>query len=135
MVEIGGRGCSMVEIDRRGGFVARIDGGSLTKRSMESNVGLGGIENKSSVRSKLMASGEECLDGWVGAGEGQVKGGGVDFRVSRIEFVMILKDNMGEVVVKHSDLMEELIDNRWVVREDDKKGTPVEGWNSNTDEH
>ncbi|GJS93553.1 hypothetical protein Tco_0800521 [Tanacetum coccineum] len=94
-------------------------GGSLAKRSMESNDGLGGrrfvvvgrrssrvsksvrgevrgVENKSSVGSKLMASGEECLDGWVGAGGGKVKGGGVVFRVSRIEFGMILEDNMGE---------------------------------------
>nr|GEV67007.1 hypothetical protein [Tanacetum cinerariifolium] len=29
----------------------------------------------------LMANGEECLDDWVGAGGGEVKGGGVNFRV------------------------------------------------------
>nr|GEW77900.1 putative reverse transcriptase, RNA-dependent DNA polymerase [Tanacetum cinerariifolium] len=42
---------------------------------------VGGVENKSSNGSILMANGEECLDGWVGADEGEVKGGGVDFGV------------------------------------------------------
>ncbi|GKD61645.1 hypothetical protein Tco_1299154 [Tanacetum coccineum] len=42
-----------------------------------------GVENKSSVESKFMASGEECLDGWVGAGRGEVKGGGVVFGVRK----------------------------------------------------
>ncbi|GKA21934.1 hypothetical protein Tco_0707896, partial [Tanacetum coccineum] len=129
------RGGSIVKIGGRGGSISGMGGGSLVKRSMKSNDGLGGVENKSSVGSKLMASREECLDGWVGGGKGEVKGGGVVFGVSRIEFGMILEDNMGKVVVKHSNLMEEPIDNRWVVREDDKKGTPVEGWRSNTDEH
>ncbi|GKE40688.1 hypothetical protein Tco_1464093 [Tanacetum coccineum] len=41
----------------------------------------------------------------------------------------------GKVVVKNLDLMEERIDNRWVMRDDDKKGTPVEGWRSNMDKH
>ncbi|GKB11797.1 hypothetical protein Tco_0845720 [Tanacetum coccineum] len=31
--------------------------------------------------SMLMANGEECLDGWVGAGRGEVKDGGVNFGV------------------------------------------------------
>ncbi|GKA12494.1 hypothetical protein Tco_0692040, partial [Tanacetum coccineum] len=56
----------------------------------------GGVENKSSVGSKLIASGEECLDGWVEAGGGEVTGGGVVFGVSRIEFGMILEYNIGE---------------------------------------
>ncbi|GJZ43289.1 hypothetical protein Tco_0590544 [Tanacetum coccineum] len=60
----------------RGGSIARRGGGSLAKLLMESKDGLGG--------SKFMANVEECLDGWVGAGGGEVKGGGVDFRVSRI---------------------------------------------------
>ncbi|GJY12189.1 hypothetical protein Tco_0381498 [Tanacetum coccineum] len=38
------------------------------------------MENKSSIGSKFMTNGEECLDGWVGADGGEVKGGGVDFR-------------------------------------------------------
>ncbi|GKC02369.1 hypothetical protein Tco_0993979 [Tanacetum coccineum] len=76
-----------------------------------------------------------CVFTHIRGGGGEVKGGSVVFGVSRIEFGMILEDNMGKVVVKHSDLMEEPIDNWWVVREDDKEGTPVEGWRSNTDEH
>nr|GEV15133.1 hypothetical protein [Tanacetum cinerariifolium] len=57
----------------KGGFIAERGGGLLAKRSMELKYGLDG--------SKFMANGEECLDGWVGAGGGEVKGGGVDFRV------------------------------------------------------
>nr|GEU64691.1 reverse transcriptase domain-containing protein [Tanacetum cinerariifolium] len=37
--------------------------------------------NKCLIGSMLMANGEECLDGWVRADEGEVKGGGVDFGV------------------------------------------------------
>ncbi|GKA07587.1 hypothetical protein Tco_0686811 [Tanacetum coccineum] len=100
MVKIGGRGGSMVKIGGRGGSISRIGRGSLAKRSMELNDGLGGevegVENKSSVGSKLIASSEECLDGWVRAGGGEVKGGNVIFRVSRIEFGMTPEDNMGE---------------------------------------
>ncbi|GKD45973.1 hypothetical protein Tco_1270618 [Tanacetum coccineum] len=96
---------------------------------------VGGVENKSSVRYKFMASGEECLDGWVGAGRGEVKGGGVVFGVSRILLGVIPGDIMGKAVVKHLELMEEPIDNQWVVREDYKEGTMVEGWRNNMDGH
>ncbi|GJX60624.1 hypothetical protein Tco_0292014 [Tanacetum coccineum] len=96
---------------------------------------VGGVENKSSMGSKFMASGEECLDGLVRAGRGEVKGGGVDFGLSRILLGVIPKDIMGKALVKHLELMEEPTDNRWVVREDDKEGTPVEGWRNNTDRH
>ncbi|GKB79299.1 hypothetical protein Tco_0946194 [Tanacetum coccineum] len=57
---------------------------------------VGGVENKSSVGSKFMASGEECLDGWVRAGGGEVKRGGVVFGVSRILLGEIPKNIMGE---------------------------------------
>nr|GEY97519.1 hypothetical protein [Tanacetum cinerariifolium]GFA74992.1 hypothetical protein [Tanacetum cinerariifolium] len=43
---------------------------------------VGGVENKSSMGSMSIAKGEECLDGWVGAGRGEVKGGGVDLGVT-----------------------------------------------------
>ncbi|GJW38297.1 mitochondrial outer membrane protein porin 2-like protein [Tanacetum coccineum] len=92
----GGSEGSMFVIGGRGGSIVEIGGGSLVKRSMELNDGLGGVENKSSVGSKFMASGEECLDGWVGAGRGEVKGGGVVFGVSRILLGVIPKDIMGE---------------------------------------
>ncbi|GJT73074.1 hypothetical protein Tco_1032360, partial [Tanacetum coccineum] len=55
-----------------------------------------GVEKKSSMRSKFMANGEECLDGWVGAGGGEVKGGGVDFGVSRTFLGEIPGENIGE---------------------------------------
>ncbi|GJV72288.1 hypothetical protein Tco_1492283 [Tanacetum coccineum] len=57
---------------------------------------VGGVKNKSSVGSKFMASGEECLDGWVRADGGEVKGGGVVFEVSRILLGEIPRDIMRE---------------------------------------
>ncbi|GJY66317.1 hypothetical protein Tco_0468555 [Tanacetum coccineum] len=44
--------------------------------------------------SKFMANDEECLNGWVGAGGGEVKGGGVDFGVSRT----LLGEIFGEII-------------------------------------
>ncbi|GKE21550.1 hypothetical protein Tco_1433062 [Tanacetum coccineum] len=57
---------------------------------------VGRVENKSLVGSKFMASGKECLDGWVGADRGEVKGSGVVFGVSRILLGEIPEDIMGE---------------------------------------
>ncbi|GKB18103.1 hypothetical protein Tco_0852026 [Tanacetum coccineum] len=45
---------------------------------------------------EFMANGEEYLDGWVGAGGGEVKGGGVDFRVSRTLLGEIPEEIIGE---------------------------------------
>ncbi|GKD06602.1 hypothetical protein Tco_1181576, partial [Tanacetum coccineum] len=84
---------------------------------------------------KFMASGEECLDGLVGANGGEVKGGGVVFGVSRIFLGVIPGDIMRKSVVKLLELMEEPIDNQWVVREGDKEGTIVEVWRNNMDGH
>nr|GEW94562.1 hypothetical protein [Tanacetum cinerariifolium] len=143
---------------KRGGSIAGRGGGLLARRSMGSKEGLGGggfvvlggrssseskivrgeeggVKNKSSMGSKFMDNGEECLDGWVGADGGEVKGGGVDFRVSRTLLGEIPKEIMGKVVVKHLGLMEEPLDNQWVVIEYDKDGTPVEGWRNNKDGH
>ncbi|GJV69947.1 hypothetical protein Tco_1485456 [Tanacetum coccineum] len=52
--------------------------------------------HKSLVGSMFMASGEECLDGWVRADGGEVKGGGVVFGVSRIFLCEIPEDIMEE---------------------------------------
>nr|GEW68032.1 hypothetical protein [Tanacetum cinerariifolium] len=52
---------------------------------------VGGVENKSSMGSMLISKGEECLDGWVGAGRGEVKGG-VDVGVTKI----LLGETSGE---------------------------------------
>ncbi|GKE76113.1 hypothetical protein Tco_1542233 [Tanacetum coccineum] len=87
----GGRGGSIVGIGGRGGSIARIGGGSLTKLSMESNDGLSG-----GGFVIVGGSGEECLDGWVGANRGEVKGGGVVFGVSSILLSEILRDIIGE---------------------------------------
>nr|GEZ30139.1 UBN2 domain-containing protein [Tanacetum cinerariifolium] len=93
----GGREGSMFVMGGRGGSIAGIGEGSLVKRTMESNDGLsGGVENTSSVGSKFMASGEEFLDGWVRASEGEVKGGGVVFGVSKILLGVIYGDIIGE---------------------------------------
>nr|GEX28798.1 hypothetical protein [Tanacetum cinerariifolium] len=54
------------------------------------------VPYKSSVGSKFMASGEEYLDGWVGVGRGEVKGGVVVFRVSKILLGVIPRDIIGE---------------------------------------
>ncbi|GJX20908.1 hypothetical protein Tco_0223585 [Tanacetum coccineum] len=74
----------------RGGSMAGRGGGSLAKRSMELKDGLCG------GGSKFIANGEECLDGWVGAGGGEVKGGGVDFRVGRTLLGEIPREIMWE---------------------------------------
>ncbi|GJS05204.1 hypothetical protein Tco_0321712 [Tanacetum coccineum] len=39
---------------------------------------VGGVENNSSMGSMLMARDDVSLEGWVGTGRGEVKGGGVD---------------------------------------------------------
>ncbi|GJW50869.1 hypothetical protein Tco_0092220 [Tanacetum coccineum] len=74
--------------DRRGCSISRRGGCSLAKCSMESKDGLGG--------SKFIANSEECLDGWVGADGGEVKGRGVDFGVSRTLLGEISREIMGE---------------------------------------
>ncbi|GJT50635.1 hypothetical protein Tco_0976792 [Tanacetum coccineum] len=66
---------------RRGGSIAGRGGGSLDKRSMKSNDGLGG--------GGLVV---------VGAGGGEVMGGGVNFRVSRSLLGEIPGEIMGEKV-------------------------------------
>nr|GEV86190.1 hypothetical protein [Tanacetum cinerariifolium] len=48
----------------------------------------------------LMANSKECLDGWVGAGRGEVMGGGVDFRVSRSLLGEIPREIIGDKVGK-----------------------------------
>ncbi|GKE59820.1 hypothetical protein Tco_1510187 [Tanacetum coccineum] len=92
--------------------------------------GVGGVENKSSMGSMLMAKGEECLDGWVGAGGGEVKGGGVDFGVTNSLLGEIPGENTGE-----SGGEEFGVDSRWVVIGDYKEGISDVSWRSNKDGH
>ncbi|GKB66011.1 hypothetical protein Tco_0927423 [Tanacetum coccineum] len=49
-----------------------------------------------SGKQKFMASGEECLNGWVRAGGGEVNGGGVNFGISRTLLSEIPEEIMGE---------------------------------------
>ncbi|GKB86996.1 hypothetical protein Tco_0959268 [Tanacetum coccineum] len=71
----------------------------LIPEIVNNNLGeVGGVENKSSLGSMLMANGEECLDGCFRAGGGEVMGGGVDFGVSRSLLGEILREIMGDKV-------------------------------------
>ncbi|GJY09378.1 hypothetical protein Tco_0377563 [Tanacetum coccineum] len=106
----------------RGRYIYGRDGVSLAICSMESKDGLGGgglvfvgkrysrvskrawgevgrVENKSLMGSMLISKGEECLDGWVGAGGGEVKGYGVDFGVTKSFLGEILGESGGEEFV------------------------------------
>ncbi|GKB23815.1 hypothetical protein Tco_0863216 [Tanacetum coccineum] len=117
----------------RGGSIVGSGGGSFAKRSMVSKDGLGdegGVENKSLIGSIFKDNGEECLDGWVRADGGEVKGGGDDFGVSRI-----LLGDIPRVIIGESGGETFGVDNRWVVKEHDKEGTMVAGWRSNKDGH
>ncbi|GJR48077.1 hypothetical protein Tco_1316180 [Tanacetum coccineum] len=53
-----------------------------------------------------MDNGEECLDGWVGTGGGEVKGGGDDFGVRRIflgeKLIVIIRES--GVKIRNSNL-------------------------------
>nr|GEX30983.1 hypothetical protein [Tanacetum cinerariifolium] len=73
--------CSMELKDGLGGGGLVIVGGRSSSVSKIAWGEVGGVENKSLMGSMLIAKGEECLDGWVRAGRGEVKGGGVDLGV------------------------------------------------------
>ncbi|GJW70729.1 hypothetical protein Tco_0127646 [Tanacetum coccineum] len=68
---------SIVTKDGRGGGGLVVDGGRSSRVSMKTWGEVGEVENNSSMGSRLMARGDASLDGWVGAGGGEVKGGGV----------------------------------------------------------
>ncbi|GKB01801.1 hypothetical protein Tco_0829845 [Tanacetum coccineum] len=88
----GGFGGSYGGKGGRGGSIAGRGGGSLAKRSMESKEGLGGggfvvLEGRSSRESK-----KAC----VGTSGGEVKGGGIDFGVSKSLLSEIPRVAIGE---------------------------------------
>ncbi|GJX75232.1 hypothetical protein Tco_0313827 [Tanacetum coccineum] len=64
-----------------GGFV--VLGGKSSRELKNVCREEGGVEKMSSTGSKFMLRGEECLEGYVGAGGGEVNGGGDDFGVSK----------------------------------------------------
>ncbi|GKE42315.1 hypothetical protein Tco_1469599 [Tanacetum coccineum] len=68
-----------VEVMKDGGSMAGRGGGSLAKRSMDSKEGLGG-EGFVVLRGR---SSKELNKACVGAGGGEVNGGGIDFGVSK----------------------------------------------------
>ncbi|GKE20871.1 hypothetical protein Tco_1432383, partial [Tanacetum coccineum] len=53
-----------------GGFV--VLGGTSSRESKSACGEVGGVEKMSSTRSKIMVKGEECLEGCVGAGGGEI---------------------------------------------------------------
>ncbi|GJS92395.1 hypothetical protein Tco_0799363 [Tanacetum coccineum] len=64
-----------------GGFVVL---GSKYSRESKNMCGeVGGVKKISSTGSKFMVRGEECLEGCVGAGEGEVNEDGDDFGVRK----------------------------------------------------
>ncbi|GJR43470.1 hypothetical protein Tco_1311573 [Tanacetum coccineum] len=65
----------------RGGFV--VLGGRSGRESKNVCGEVGEVEEMSSTGSKFMVKGEECLEGCVDAGRGEVNGGGDDFGVSK----------------------------------------------------
>nr|GEX59511.1 hypothetical protein [Tanacetum cinerariifolium] len=79
-------------------FAKHFMGGRYSKESKNACGEVGGVKKMSSTRSKLMVRGEECLEGCVGAGGGEVNGGGDDFRVSKS-----LLGEIPEVVISKSD--------------------------------
>nr|GEV70370.1 hypothetical protein [Tanacetum cinerariifolium] len=116
---IGPRGGRCGGNGERGGSIAGRRGGRFAKRWIDSNDGrgrgglvvLGGrssresksacgevgwVEKISSTGSNLMVKGDECLEGCVGAGGGEVRGGGDDFGVRKSLLGEILGVVIGE---------------------------------------
>nr|GEU98678.1 hypothetical protein [Tanacetum cinerariifolium] len=76
--------CLMESKDGLGGGGLVVVGGRSSSVSKIARGEVEGVENKSLIGSMLIAKDEECLDGWVGAGGGEVKGGDVDLRSLRV---------------------------------------------------
>ncbi|GKA30556.1 hypothetical protein Tco_0716861 [Tanacetum coccineum] len=66
----------------RGGFMDG-RGGRSSRKSKNACEEVGGVKKISSMGSKFMVRGGECLKGYVGAGRGELNGGGDDFGVSK----------------------------------------------------
>ncbi|GJU29118.1 hypothetical protein Tco_1172707 [Tanacetum coccineum] len=96
--------------DGRGGGGLEVLGGRSSRESKSSCGEVGGVKKMSSMGSKLMVRGEECLEGCVGAGRD-------DFGVSKSLFGDILGVMIGESVEKHLEIMEEPFSNRLEVIE------------------
>ncbi|GKB36313.1 hypothetical protein Tco_0881255 [Tanacetum coccineum] len=77
-----------------GGFV--VLGGRSSKESKNACGEVGGVEKMSLAGYKFMVRGEECLEGYVSAGAGEVNGGGDDFGVRK----SLLGEILGVVIGK-----------------------------------
>nr|GEZ26701.1 hypothetical protein [Tanacetum cinerariifolium] len=88
--------CSMESKDDLGGGGLVVVGGRSSSVSKIAWGEVGGAENKSLMGSMLIAKGEECLDGWVRASRGEVKGGGVDLGVTKSLLGEILGESGSE---------------------------------------
>nr|GEZ47439.1 hypothetical protein [Tanacetum cinerariifolium] len=64
-----------------GGFM--VIGGRSSRKSKNACGEVGGVKKTSSTGSKFMVIGDECLEGCVGAREGEVNRGGEDFGVNK----------------------------------------------------
>ncbi|GJU29553.1 hypothetical protein Tco_1173142 [Tanacetum coccineum] len=78
------------------GFVVDVGRSSSKPRKDEED---DGVENKSSMGSRLIATGEVSLDGCVGAGGGKVNGGGVDLGVSKQFSLELIVGDSGGVII------------------------------------
>ncbi|GKC65848.1 hypothetical protein Tco_1098446, partial [Tanacetum coccineum] len=78
----GGKGGSCAGNGGRGGSIAG-RGGRSSRESKNTCGEVGGVEMMSSMGSKFMVRGKECLEGCIGASGGEVIGGGDDFGVSK----------------------------------------------------
>nr|GEX67866.1 hypothetical protein [Tanacetum cinerariifolium] len=72
----------------------------------------GGVEKMSSTGSKFMVRGEECLEGCVCAGRGEVNRSGDDFEVIKSLIGEIAEVAIKESGGRHLELMEEPFDSR-----------------------
>nr|GEV30609.1 hypothetical protein [Tanacetum cinerariifolium] len=78
----------------RGGLV--VIGGKSLRESKNGCGGVEGIENISSTGSKFVANKKDCLDVFDGASGGEVKRGGVDFRLLKISPGEIPSEKIGK---------------------------------------
>ncbi|GKB72043.1 hypothetical protein Tco_0933455 [Tanacetum coccineum] len=84
-----------------GGFV--VLGGRSSRESNNACREVGGVEKMSSTESKCMVRGEECLEGYVGAGGREVNGGGEDLGVSKSllgEIPCVVIDQRGVAIMR-----------------------------------
>nr|GEX66271.1 hypothetical protein [Tanacetum cinerariifolium] len=86
----------LVEMEGLGGRGFVVLGGKSLRASKNACGEVGWVEKMSSKGSKFMVIIEECLEGCVGASEGEVNKGGDNFEVSKSLLGEILRVAIGE---------------------------------------